>query len=64
MQPNFDAKGDWIGLYLESADPTMTAPLKWTYLVPYLPPYEQTGKANATFQVGGATRRGRIATLH
>ena len=45
------AKGDWVGLYLASADPTQTAPLKWTYCIPYLPSYETTGIANATFQV-------------
>ena len=32
--PNFSKKGDWLGLYLASADPTQTAPLKWSYCVP------------------------------
>ena len=45
------ARGDWVGLYLASADPTATSPLKWTYCDPYMPGYNTSGTGSANFQV-------------
>ena len=50
--PAHAAKGDWIAMYAASADPATTVPLKWTYIIPYVPgDYNTTGVASLPFQV-------------
>ena len=50
--PAFKKSGDWLGLYAADADPTTTAPLKWSYCVPYSgASYATSGVGELTFQV-------------
>lgn len=49
--PAFKPKGDFIAMYLADVDPTTTVPLKWTYMVPYIPSYPIDGTGNVTFQI-------------
>ena len=51
--PQHAARGDFVALYLASAAPVDTVPLKWTYLLPYFPSYDADGRANVTMQVYG-----------
>ena len=51
--PEHADRGDFVALFLASAAPEETVPLKWTYLLPYFPSYQEDGRANVSMQVYG-----------